>query len=256
MASWIDDGKALPATDEEQYREDPAPLLRREFALAGEVQHARLHVSGLGYYEASLNGARVGDHVLDPLWTDYDTRVFYSTYDVTELVHEGTNAFGLTLGNGWYNPLPLRMWGHLNLREHLPTGRPAAIAQLEIEYTDGRREVIATDESWRQAPGPLLQNNIYLGEVYDARREPLGWDTASFDASEWKAVSVASAPRGALQSQPLQPIRVTGRLRPIARSEPEPGTSVFDLGQNFAGWARLAVEGPASTRVRMLPLRR
>ncbi len=125
-ATWLDDGKSNPVSDEAFYRTDPAPLFRREFSLAAAPVRARLYVTGLGYYEAVLNGTRVGDRVLDPGWTMYGKRVFYSTYDVTRLLHQGRNCLGVTLGNGWYNPLPLRMWGHLNLREHLLVGRPGS----------------------------------------------------------------------------------------------------------------------------------
>ncbi len=116
-------------------------------------------------------------------------------------------------------------------------GRPRLIAQLEIEYTDGRNETIATDETWQTAPGPILRNNIYLGEVYDARLEEVGWDRANFDDEDWGAVSLPTTKLGPLQSQPLEPIRVTGTLRPIAITEPDPGVFIVDLGQNFAGGA-------------------
>jgi len=250
-AAWIEDGRPTPESDEEYYLEDPAPLFRREFELEGKVASARLYVSGLGYYEASINGVRVGDHALDPLWTAYDERVLYSTYDVTELVREGRNAIGLTLGNGWFNPLPLRMWGHLNLRDALVTGRPRGIAQLEVELEDGTRRRVVTDRSWKWATGPVLRNNVYLGEVYDARRERAGWDRAGFDEVGWSAAVVAERELGPLASQSAPPIRVLGEVAAVERTEPEPGVFVFDLGQNFAGWVRLRVEGVAGTRVRL-----
>jgi len=119
---WINDGKHPPLPDEEFYKDDPAPLFRKEFKVEKRIKRARLYISGLGYYEAHLNGRRIGDHILDPGWTSYRKRVFYSTYDITDHLQKGTNCIGVMLGNGWYNPLPLRMWGRLNLREHLPTG--------------------------------------------------------------------------------------------------------------------------------------
>ncbi len=136
-ATWVNDGKPNPASDEAFYENDPAPLFRREFALAAPVPRARLYITGLGYYEACLNGARVGDQVLDPGWTGYGKRVFYSTYDVTRQVRQGRNCVGVTLGNGWYNPLRCACGGNLNLREHLAIGRPRFIAQLEVEFADG-----------------------------------------------------------------------------------------------------------------------
>ena len=136
-AAWINDGKSNPPKDEEFYKDDPAPLFRKEFRLTKPISRARLSIAGLGYYEASLNGKRVGDHVLDPGWTKYGTRVFYSTYDLTSQLKQGANCLGVTLGNGWYNPLPMLMFGQYNLREHLDVGRPRFIAHLRVEYRDG-----------------------------------------------------------------------------------------------------------------------
>ena len=176
QAEWINDGKANPQDDAAFYEDDPAPLFRKTFDLPEDAVKARLYITGLGYYDAHLNGRPVGDRRLDPAWTVYAKRVFYSTYDVTSLLQEGSNVLAVTLGNGWYNPLPLRMWGHLNLREHLTIGRPRLLAQLEIERADGSRTCIVSDESWKVAEGPLLRNSIYLGERYDARKEIEGWD--------------------------------------------------------------------------------
>ena len=251
QAQWIDDGKPTPASDEAHYAPDPAPLLRTEFAVRDDVARARLYISGLGYYDATINGEPVGKRVLDPIWTQYGKRVFYSTYDVTQHLQRGDNAIGVMLGNGWYNPLPLRMWGNLNLRDHLVIGRPRLIAQLEIEYASGQREVIATDKSWKTSPGPIVRNNIYLGEQYDARREQSGWNRAGFDDTTWASVHASAAEIGPLQATPMQPIRVIGHLRPVAITEPQPGVFIVDLGQNFTGWARLSVEGTRGTQVRM-----
>ncbi len=151
-AQWIGDGKATPQRESDFFRNDPAPLFRKTFAVDKPVRRARLYVSGLGYGYARLNGDAVGDRVLDPGWTNYAKRVLYSTYDVTPQIVSGQNCLGLMLGNGWYNALPMKMWGFLNLRKNLPVGRPRAIAQLEIEYADGTRQLVATDETWRTAP--------------------------------------------------------------------------------------------------------
>ena len=191
-ATWVNDGKPNSTSDEAFYENDPAPLFRHEFALAAPVRRARLYVTGLGYYEAFLNGARVGDQVLDPGWTMYGKRVFYSTYDVTSQIRQGRNCVGVMLGNGWYNPLPLRMWGNLNLRDHLAIGRPRFIAQLEVELADGSRRSIASDGNWRVADGPLVFNSVYLGEVYDARLEPQGWALPGFDDRAWRRAAPAT----------------------------------------------------------------
>ena len=174
-ARWIDDGKPLPEKDEDFYQEDPAPLLRRAFNITKPVTRARLHIAGLGYAYPSLNGARVADHALDPPWTNFDKRVLYRTHDVTKQLAEGANCIGLTLGNGWFNPLPLRMWGGRNIREALPTGRPRAIALLVVDHPDGTQTTVTTDDGWKTAEGPTLRNSVYLGEVRDARKALPGW---------------------------------------------------------------------------------
>ena len=251
QAKWIDDGKPQPANVADFFKDDPSPQFRKGFDVAKPIRRARLYVSGIGYCCVRLNGDDVGDHVLDPGWTNYEKRVLYSTYDVTSRIVQGRNCIGLMLGNGWYNPLPMKMWGFLNLREHLPTGRPRCIAQLEIEYSDGTRQAVATDETWRFSPGPILRNNVYLGEVYDARRETPFWDRPDFDETTWRQAAPAAGAVGHLRPQMQPPIRVTGRLKPVARTEPKAGVFIFDMGQNFAGWARLRVRGPAGAAVRL-----
>ena len=250
-AGWIFDGRPTPEEDADFYREDPAPLFRKDFILDQRPVKARLYISGLGYYEARLNGSRVGDQFLDPGWTDCADRILYSTYDVTALLQKGTNCLGAVLGNGWYNPLPLRMWGRLNLREHLAVGRPCLIAQLEIHFADGSSHTVVTDKSWKVHEGPLLRNNIYLGEVYDARCEIPGWDTAGFDGSAWSQAALAPEPGGRLQAQSQPPIRAVEVIRPVGISEPSPGVFIFDFGENFAGWARLQVEAPQGTKIQL-----
>ncbi|MEN6407816.1 MAG: family 78 glycoside hydrolase catalytic domain [Thermoguttaceae bacterium] len=248
-ARWINDGRATPDQVGDFFRDDPAPLFRKEFPIDKPVRSARLYVTGLGYYAARLNGADVGDRLLDPGWTDYEKRVFYSTYDVTSRIVQGRNCLGLVAGNGWYNPLPMKMFGRFNLRNYLTVGRPRVLAQLEIELADGTRQIIATDDTWKTAPGPILRNNIYLGEVYDARRELPGWDRPGLKDAAWTPAKFALESVGLLQAQPQPPIVATGKLKPVRRTEPSPGVFVFDMGQNFAGLARLRVRGPAGAVV-------
>jgi alpha-L-rhamnosidase len=250
-AEWINDGKPDPKTTEDFYKDDPAPLFRYDFNIDKKIDRARLYISGLGYYEAYMNGERIGDQVLDPGWTNYHKRVLYSTYDVTNLILNGENCIGIMLGNGWYNPLPMTMWGYLNLREHLPIGRPRFIAQLKMDFEDGSTEIIKSNEQWKTIEGPVLRNNIYLGEIYDARKEMPGWNNPGFDDSQWKAVKKSKEKTGPLQSQSHPPIKITGHLKPIALSEPKPNVYIYDMGQNFAGWVKLKVKAPSGTRITM-----
>ncbi len=250
QASWIYSGKASPELEEAYYEKDPAPLFRKTFSLNKEIDSATLHISGLGYFESWINGRRVTQNVLEPLWTDYRKRIFYSTYDVREQLVKGDNAIGVMLGNGWFNLLPLRMWGSKIFRHHLPSGAPILIARLEITYADGTQQVITTDRSWKWSDGPLVRNSIYLGEEYDARLEKEGWNCADYDDSSWSQARETTAP-GPLMASSAPPIRIGKTLAPVKITEPEKGVYVFDFGQNFAGWVRLKVTGAAGTRVEM-----
>jgi len=249
-AKWIDDGKPQPEKDEDFYKPDPAPLMRHEFTLAKPVVRARLHVAGLGYAYASINGARTGHKALDPPWTNFDQRILFRTHDVTADLTEGTNCLGLTLGNGWYNPLPLRMWGHRNIRASMPTGRPRAIALLVVEHPDGTSTTITTGPDWKVADGPTLRNSIFLGEERDARLEKPGWDTAGFDASSWKAVRVTDAPMEPLMPiLDMPPVRATETIPAMAVTSPTQGVFMVDFGQNFTGVPEIKLNLPADTRI-------
>lgn len=249
-AEWIADGSNAPEKEEDFYKDDPAPLFRRDFQLRKPVRKARLYIAGIGYYEASVNGKRVGDHVLDPGWTNYGKQILYSTYDITPLIASGKNTVGVMLGNGFYNPLPIRIFQPL--REYLTIGRPCVKAQLRVLYTDGSVETVCTDENWKTAAGPVMRNNVYLGEHYDARSEIPGWDTGTFDDSRWKqAVLVPKIPAGQLSAQMQPPVRVLEVIKPVRMTECRPGEFIFDMGQNFAGVARIKVRGPKGTTVKI-----
>lgn len=221
-------------------------LLRTEFAPAKPVRAARVFASGLGFYELYVNGRRIGDHVNGPARTEYRHRVLYDAFDITGVLQDGTNAIGMMLGNGWFNPAK-KYWGW-RMQWY---GSPRAILQCHIEYTDGTSEIIRTDGSWRCATGPVTANCIYDGETYDARLEQPGWDSFGFDDSAWSPASVVDAPGGVMQYHAIDPIKVTESFPPVAVNEVSPGVFVFDMGQNFAGWLRLRVTGPAGTAVRM-----
>lgn len=251
QAQWINDGKPLPKEDAGFYEDDPAPLFRKEFRLAAPVRRARLYLSALGYVHARLNGQAVGDDHLEPLWTLPHKRVFYSVYDVTQNLRSGNNCLGATLGNGWYNPLPLRMWGRVNLRERLPVGRPQFIAQLQIEHADGTQAVVTSDANWRVAPGPILRNDIYLGEKVDARKAVPGWDRPGLNDRAWAQAQLAPTPEGPLQARPLAPIKVTAAVKPARITEPSDGVYIVDMGQNFGGWARFTFDVAAGTEIKL-----
>jgi len=251
IADWINDGKIGPQKLDEFYAEDPAPLFRYDFNVDKRISRARLYITGLGYYDATINGQSIGDFVLDPGWTNYSKRVLYSTYDVSELLQEGGNCIGVILGNGWYNPLPMTMWGYLNLREHLTIGRPQFIAQLKIIYSDGTIQSVISNDGWKTHESPILRNNIYLGEVYDARKEIPGWNKHGFVDTDWNNAVSSSDKVGTLSAQNQPPIEITGKLKPIKLTEPKPSIYIFDMGQNFSGWIKFKVKGPAGTKIKI-----
>jgi alpha-L-rhamnosidase len=250
-ATWIAASEApldtvAPEHPESSDAAGRPPLLRRSFTLPDTPVRARVYATALGAYELRVNG--VGwQGALRPGWTDYRLRVTYQAYDVTPALRRGENVLGVLLGAGWYAG---RM-GYSSRRYAYGPPPVRLLLELHVTYADGREDVIASDTTWRTAPSPVLVSEIYDGETYDARLEQPGWNEPGFDASGWRPVVVASAPAAALQSQAVPQIEATDALDPLDRWSPAPGVWVFDLGQNIAGWARLAVQGPRGTRVRM-----
>lgn len=226
----------------------PGPLFRKGFTLGKPVRSARAYICGVGYYELHLNGAKVGDHVLDPAFTRYDRRVLYVTYDVTGQLKPGANAVGVMLGNGWYNMQNRCTWDF----DKAPwRSAPAVLAQIRVEYADGTSETICTDETWKVCKGPVVFDCIRNGETYDARLERPKWDAPDFDEADWQAAFAVEGPKGVLSAQDMPPIRVMETLMPVKNTQVKPGVIVFDIGQNFAGWARIVVSGPAGSKVVM-----
>jgi alpha-L-rhamnosidase len=251
-ARWIDDGRDNPTEDKDFYQPDPAPLLRKEFPLTKPIRRARLHVAGIGYCHPSLNGTRIADTPLDPPWTAFDKRILFRSHDVTKALSEGNNCIGLALGNGWYNPLPLRMWGHRNIRGSMEVGRPRAIACLVIEHTDGSLTKITTGPDWQVAQGPTLRNSVYLGEERDARLEIPGWDKPGFDASQWKAVRLRDESLDALKPlQNMPPVRATESLPVQSVKTIKNGVHIVDFGKIFTGIPEIHLDVPAGTRILM-----
>ena len=249
-AIWIDDGQPLPENDAAFYDLDPAPRLRRDFVLRKPIVSARLHIAGLGYYTASVNGERVGDHELDSVWTEFGQRILFSSFDVTDQVQRGENCIAMELGNGWFNPLPLRMWGHRNIRKSIETGRPRAIACLVVEHEDATQSVITTDEEWKWKPGPTLFNSVYLGEFRDARLDQAGWDEVGSEGSGWKSVRVVDASLEPLTPMVTPPIRAGRPIDAVAITSPEPGVQIVDFGENFTGVPEVSLQAPAGTELK------
>jgi alpha-L-rhamnosidase len=246
---WIGDGKPQPERDEDYYKPDQMPLFRKEFNSRKEIASARLYISGVGYYEAYINGKRVGDRVLDPGWTTYKKQVLYSVYDISSMISAGDNVIGIMLGNGWWNPLPFKLFGRWDLRQYQQTGRPCVKAEVHITYANGSKNIVATNQDWLTAPGPIVKNNVYLGEHYDARLEIKNWNALGKKYGQWTSARSANGPLGMLTSQIQPPIRITKVLKPVRITEPSPDTFIVDFGQNFAGVVRLKVKGPAGKTI-------
>jgi alpha-L-rhamnosidase len=225
----------------------PVHLLRRTFSVAKSVRRARIYSTALGTYQLYLNGQRVGNDILAPGWTDYRKRIVYQVYDVTAQVRSGPNAIGAILGGGWYAD----GLGWLQTRYNFGPPPVRLLVELEMEYTDGSRDTVSSDESWKAAQSPILASEIYNGEAYDARREQSGWDQPSFSDVRWGSVVVAPDPPAPLVAQDFQPIRANQTLHAKTVTQPKPGVYVFDLGQNMVGWARLHVAGKAGTKVQI-----
>jgi alpha-L-rhamnosidase len=334
-AQWISAQTPRDSKSEELVL-PPAPFLRKTFTLSKPIKQATLFATARGIYELHLNGAKVGDHLLAPGWTDYPTRIQYQAYDVTGQLKNGANAIGAVLGDGWYSGFV----GFARRRDNYGN-TPALRAQLDIQFADGSHQIIGSDTSWQGASGPIVYSDMLMGEFYDARKEHTGWDSASFSAHGWTnavsapesqsssvvdvttqlrasvknnalsvvasndiagdpayltvkrlqvdytlggvagtrtvgegetlrlpgagetgALNITRAVYGDLTVKPKRgpallvgthdpAVRVTQDLKPVAITQPSPGTFLFDMGQNMVGVARLKVRGAAGTTVQM-----
>jgi len=252
QAKWIGYDEEVQSTDNREKSDPnalvlpPPPYLRREFLVSRPVKRAVVYTSALGLYELHINGKRIGQDYFAPGWTDYTTRVYYQTYEVTDLIKNGSNAIGAILADGWYA-------GYLGFgkkREHYGN-KPRLFVQLEIEYENGQIQKVVTDSTWKARYGPILETDFLMGEIYDGRKEMPGWDTPRFDDSSWDEVAVTdnSEGIGEVQSYPGETVQKIMEIKPKELTEPDEGVYVFDMGQNFAGWVRLKVNGKAGTKV-------
>lgn len=222
-----------------------APLLRKEFTLVKKVSRARLYVCGLGYAYTTLNGKVSADILLGTEYSQYHKRVYYRTLDVTSLLKVGKNCLGAELGRGHYSFH--RDW--VGMMEE--QGEPKLLLQLAVWYEDGGREWIVSDESWKTTDGPTVDDDVWYGEKYDARRLEKGWNQAGFDDSKWKSVLQAEAPGGNLCATMVPPIQVTEELRPVSVSKISDTICVYDFGKVTAGGAGICVRETKGTRIRL-----
>ena len=225
-----------------------SPLLRKEFNVSKKVKKALLFVSGLGQYEASLNGTKIGNAFLSPGWTYYDKTVLYNTYDITEQLLKGKNTIGVILGNGFYNVSHERYYKIAGM-----FGKPKMISMLKITYTDGTNEDIISDKSWTTTSSPITFNNIYGGENYDARLEQKGWNTNSFNDKTWKQIVTVNPPLGKLLPEIDYPVVLLDTFSVKKVWQPEKGVYMYDFGQDVSGILQLKIKGKAGQTVKLIP---
>ena len=238
-ANWI-----TPNLVEDEKKSNPAPLLRREFALKKKITKARLYASAMGLYTLELNGKRVGDEYLTPGWTAYDFRFQYQTYDVTDMLKNGPNCLAAMLGDGWFRG---RLAWHPG--RDVYGAKLALLAQLGIIYADGSREIIGSDDKWKASTGAVLESDIYNGETYDARLEKPGWSAPDFEDKSWKGVSVVETPKTKLVAPAGPPVKAIEEIRPVKVIKTPAGETVLDMGQNMVGWVRFRVTAPTGTEI-------
>ncbi len=225
------------------------PQFRKSFILRKPIRKATAYVSGLGHFEMSLNGQKVGDHFLDPGWTKYDKEVQYVTFNITNQLVKGENVVGVMLGNGFYYIPPVK--GRFR-KLKVQFGYPRLIGRLHLEYQDGTSEDLVTNDSWRTAPSPITFSSIYGGENYDARLEQTGWDSAGFNDAAWKKpLLVTGSP--ALVSQMQEPLKIAEVFQAKSIRKTTSGEWLYDLGQNFSGIIYLKVKGNKGDTVRIYP---
>jgi len=247
-AKWIGLNK-LQGNDDttSDFRKLSARYLRKEFKLDNEIENASVSICGLGLYELSINGKKVGNEVLSPAQTQFNKRVLYNTYDITNYINKGNNAIGVILGNGRY--FAMRKMNPSNM---VTFGFPKLLMQIDIVYKDGTKKQIISDESWKIfTNGPITENSEYDGERYDARKEITGWNNIGFDDKNWMSVEVLTKPSEKVSAQMNEPIRITQTIKPVSVKEIKNGIFIYDMGQNLVGWVHLKVKGVKGQTIKL-----
>lgn len=222
--------------------------LRQSFETNKKIAEALVHVSGLGLYELSINGNKIGKSEFAPLLSDYDKTVYFNTFDVTENLVSGENALGVLLGNGFYN-----VQGGRYRKLLISFGPPTLFLKLSIRYTDGSAKEIVSDKNWKFSYSPITFNCMYGGEDYDATREQKGWDKPGFDDSKWLPVVVQEAPKGILRPQQTTPVKIMERYSIRKTTKLADKKYVLDMGQNLSGFPEINVSGNKGDTIRLTP---
>ncbi|MBN1819121.1 MAG: family 78 glycoside hydrolase catalytic domain, partial [Prolixibacteraceae bacterium] len=228
------------------FQKDRSVYMRKEIDLgSGEIRKARVYVTGLGNYILYVNGEKVGKDLLTPGWTHYPKRLEYQVYDVKDLLNEGKNALGSVLGNMWWS-------GGLGWSggQKYSDGPLKFFLQLSIEFKDGTKKVFVSDESWKWHTSPIIADNIYNGETYNANLELPGWNKPGFDDAGWEGVELADY-QGRLNGRYAPALREQMEVKPVSVKEPVKGEYVFDLGQNIVGWAKIHFQAEKGDTIKL-----
>ncbi|WP_201770746.1 family 78 glycoside hydrolase catalytic domain [Nonlabens tegetincola] len=218
-----------------------ASYFRNEVDIPKTVTNVQAYICGLGYYELFLNGKKVGDHVLDPAPSNYDKQAYYVKYDITDALESGKNAFGIILGNGFYGQ-NISWKRDPESDRDLAYGPPAVKLLVKLTYNDGTQEDFYTDKTWKESTGPIVFNNIYGGDTYDANYELGDWTAIDYDDTAWEYAKVITPKIKKISAQQIPPIKKLKVLEPQKVFKGTDGEWIVDFGQNIAGWVQLNVQ--------------
>lgn len=231
---WISKDPVKYKADASDYYDDnPNTLIRRVFKLNKDNKRYYFNIGCLGYYIAYINGKRIGDYELNSDWTQYDKTIYYDKYDITDFLVDGENIIAIELGNGMYNPSPLRLFGKYNLREKLRAiGEPCIIANI---CSNQGEDIISTDETWKVGNGPLLFNNLYLGERIDNRLYKKDWNLVNFNDDNWNNAIIDNSVKGELVLSYIPKIKRKRKLKPTSIIENNKGNLLVDFTETLSG---------------------
>ncbi|MDP4209566.1 MAG: family 78 glycoside hydrolase catalytic domain [Bacteroidota bacterium] len=234
-AQWI--------SRKEEKGSHPCQYFRKDFSPTKKISSARVYITSLGLYQLFLNGKKVSNDLFTPGWTSYNKRLQYQTYDVSALLGKD-NAIGVILGDGWYR-------GKIgwSSQDGYYGNKLALLFQLQIKYTDGTSETIASNNDWKVTTGPILASGIYDGETYDARLELPGWNQPGFKDNNWEMVEILQHSKDMLTAPQGVPVKAIQEIHPVKIITTPKGETVYDMGQNMVGWVRLNVRGNKGDKV-------
>lgn len=222
------------------------PLMRKNFTVSKQIRTARIFISGLGHFQLSVNGQQVGDHFLAPGWTNYSKQAYYVSFDITGKLVNGENTLGVILGNGFYY-IPSQRYRKMTGG----WGYPKLMAKTLVEYSDGSRDEIVTDESWSTAASPIIFSSLFGGEDYDAGQEQKGWDRPGFREAGWKKALRVKGPEQ-LTGEMQEPVKIRKRFQVVTQRRLRDGVTVYDFAQNFSGIPAIRVRGQKGDTIRLL----